>query len=444
MASTSSTHAHRLARSCCPTIVPSSAVMRLHFLLLSLSWVLVPMLADAQVTPSAEAAPALPATGPEVSAPAKPVEAPPAVEVAPEPSQGREASQPKEVANWIAERERFVVAVERGERTGSGLLIGSEGLVLTARSVIDTPGALRVWADGDEPVEARVIVVDEDLAVLRITEGKLPHGFSLAKERPVFEVGLGEELVILSLPIGIGAAGLRVLPARHPPMPAFLRATRVEPDRIYAEGRFGSGAAGAAVFTRDGALLGINTGDPTLPFFMLGRIADARTVLERAQHPDQQPVFKAKASRALEGGLGVTFGGGGIGIDDRFGFRRNHLLLSVRATLTWKVIEPERTSIFVAESRFFVMPAIGATWKLQSGRLSTSLGAALGSVHRERTVVNDQGTRSEGDDQPRIRPMLDITLRDGYLFISSAVELWRDPTLFLSIGLNMDTALKSR
>jgi S1-C subfamily serine protease len=125
-----------------------------------------------------------------------------------------------DLADLVARVSPSVVGVEHGRGGGSGLIVASDGYVLTNRHVARAGPArsLRVVLLGGEPIRAEIVGTDArtDLAVVRVDERNLP-ALQLAETAQLrvgqIAVGIGNPLGFeRSVSLGIVSALYRSLP----------------------------------------------------------------------------------------------------------------------------------------------------------------------------------------------------------------------------------------
>lgn len=149
---------------------------------------------------------------------------------------------------------RFGNEARRGE--GSGVIIDSEGVILTNAHVVDGAIAVRVRLADNREFEAQVVALDApaDLAVLRIKG---------ASNLPVLPLGdsddllLGETVIAIGNPLGLGltvstgvvASTARDLPVGDGPVQTWIQ----------TDAAINPGNSGGALIDLEGRLVGINT-----------------------------------------------------------------------------------------------------------------------------------------------------------------------------------------
>jgi hypothetical protein len=102
---------------------------------------------------------------------------------------------------------------------------------------------------------------------------------------------------------------------------------------------------------------------------------------------------------------------------------------------------PVKTDTFETRSRTWVALQIGSQWKMsQSGVMFACAGASLGG--RRTDVVTYGVTRADRwtntMSQMLVRPVLDLGVRDGSLYVGLSVEAWKQPAAYFSIGLGWE------
>jgi hypothetical protein len=141
-------------------------------------------------------------------------------------------------------------------------------------------------------------------------------------------------------------------------------------------------------------------------------------------------------------GLGLAVGEVGLGFDLRSTFRRNRLLVSTHLLSIWRRLMPVKTDTFETRSRTWVALQLGSQWRVsQSGVMFACAGASLGG--RQTDVVTYGATRADqrtsATSQMLVRPVLDLGVRDGALYVGLSVEAWKQPAAYFSIGVGWET-----
>ena len=137
--------------------------------------------------------------------------------------------------------------------TGSGVLISTDGKVMTAAHVVHLADRIVVEFLGGERVGARIVASDEDADVSLLQLDSVPTGALVATLGDSDRVAIGEPVFIIGAPYGIG----HTLSAGHV-------SGRHAPDTIY------HGLAKAEFLQTDAAINQGNSGGPM--FDMHGRV----------------------------------------------------------------------------------------------------------------------------------------------------------------------------
>ena len=136
---------------------------------------------------------------------------------------------------------------------GSGVLISSDGKVMTAAHVVHLADRIVVDFLGGERVDAHIVASDADADVSLLQLDKVPDGALVAMLGDSDQVQIGEAVFIIGAPYGIG----HTLSAGH-------ISGRHEPDTVY------HGLAKAEFLQTDAAINQGNSGGPM--FDMQGRV----------------------------------------------------------------------------------------------------------------------------------------------------------------------------
>lgn len=139
---------------------------------------------------------------------------------------------------------------------GSGVIVRSEGIVITNHHVIKRADQIRVVLSDRRELEAKVILADEktDLAVLRLqdVEGPLPY----LKLRDSDDLEVGDLVLAIGNPFGVGQTVTGGI------VSALARAAGGVSDFsffIQTDAAINPGNSGGALITMDGRLVGVNT-----------------------------------------------------------------------------------------------------------------------------------------------------------------------------------------
>jgi S1-C subfamily serine protease len=149
-----------------------------------------------------------------------------------------------------------------GKATGSGVIFGRNGLVLTNAHVVDEADSLSVTLSTSEPLRARLVGrnVANDLAVLRVRRAGLP----VARFGRSADLRVGDPTIVVGSPFGFqGSVTTGVVSALH-------RVVRVPDsegvgdgreliDAIQTDAAINPGNSGGALADTNGRVVGIST-----------------------------------------------------------------------------------------------------------------------------------------------------------------------------------------
>ena len=140
--------------------------------------------------------------------------------------------------------------------TGSGVLVSTDGKVLTAAHVVQIADEVSVELPGGESVTARVIgtVVKADLALLQLS--RVPAGMQPARLGDSASVQVGEQVFVVGAPYGI-AHTLTVghVSGRHKPNTVYAEIPLAE--FIQTDAAINQGNSGGPMFNMRGEVIGI-------------------------------------------------------------------------------------------------------------------------------------------------------------------------------------------
>ena len=156
-----------------------------------------------------------------------------------------------------------------GSGSGSGAIIGTDGLILTNDHVIAAGidnGSIEVLLTSGRTAEATVVGTDPitDLALLQIEGRRLPT-LRLAPQEPL---QVGQPVVALGAPLGLSGtvtAGIISALGRNIPVPMSTGGTTVLTGAIQTDASINPGNSGGPLVTCDGRLIGVNTAISTVP-----------------------------------------------------------------------------------------------------------------------------------------------------------------------------------
>jgi serine protease Do len=112
--------------------------------------------------------------------------------------------------------------VTRFNETGSGVLVSSDGRVMTASHVVNAMDEITVESLGGESVRAKIISSDADADVSLLQLERVPAGMKAAKLADSSTVKVGDQVMVIGAPYGLAhsmSAGW--ISARWPPNTIF-------------------------------------------------------------------------------------------------------------------------------------------------------------------------------------------------------------------------------
>jgi len=139
---------------------------------------------------------------------------------------------------------------------GSGVLVSSDGKVLTAAHVVQIADEVAVEFLGGETVPARVVASETraDLALLQLE--RVPAGAQPAKLGDSSRMPVGEQIVIIGAPYGIAhTLTVGYLSARHKPYSIFAEMPLAE--FLQTDAAINQGNSGGPMFNLQGEVVGI-------------------------------------------------------------------------------------------------------------------------------------------------------------------------------------------
>ena len=145
--------------------------------------------------------------------------------------------------------------VMTGQGLGSGVLISSDGHILTAAHVVQVADKVRVEFSNGDTVSAKVVSSEPqaDLALLKIR--KVPGKAVVAKLGDSDAMKIGSEVFVVGAPYGLSyTLTVGHLSARHKPysMPGALLAEHFQTDAAINQGN-----SGGPMFNKNGEVIGI-------------------------------------------------------------------------------------------------------------------------------------------------------------------------------------------
>jgi len=163
----------------------------------------------------------------------------------------------------IAQRARPAIAQIRvegkeGDASGSGVLIRSDGHVLTNFHVVDGADAVKVVLDNGRELSAKVLGTDPetDVAVVKVDGGPFP----VARVGSAAELKVGQPAIAIGSPLGLAggpSVTVGVVSALHRRLD-----TRTGPpllDMIQTDAPISPGSSGGALLDAGGSVIGLTT-----------------------------------------------------------------------------------------------------------------------------------------------------------------------------------------
>ena len=150
---------------------------------------------------------------------------------------------------------------QEAQSLGSGVLISSDGYVLTNEHVVEGASAIRATLLDGRALEAEMVGsdVENDLALLKLrrTAGAAPLPFLTLRRRP--DLMVGETVVAIGNPFGLQSTVTRgVISALNRTVNS-EKSGRTYADFIQTDASINPGNSGGALVDLDGGLAGINT-----------------------------------------------------------------------------------------------------------------------------------------------------------------------------------------
>ena len=175
------------------------------------------------------------------------------------------AQTPREVFEKVAPsvvvirargREVTVSGPTRFTETGSGLLVSSDGKVMTAAHVVQTLDEISVDFLGGETVRARVVASEPAADVSLLQLDRVPSGVTVASMADSGAVRVGDQVIIVGAPYGLShSLSVGYISARWPAntvYPAMPLAEFFQTDAV-----INTGNSGGPMFDMSGRVIGI-------------------------------------------------------------------------------------------------------------------------------------------------------------------------------------------
>jgi S1-C subfamily serine protease len=152
--------------------------------------------------------------------------------------------------------QKSLLALLPSESLGTGVVLSSDGLILTAAHVVAGAERVRVKLLGGEPLPARVVFADDaaDVALLRLET--IPAGLTPARLGDSDGARKGETVYVIGNPIGIEfSLSSGVISGRHPGSHVF--GGSVEAEVIQTDAAINSGNSGGPIFNSRGEVIAV-------------------------------------------------------------------------------------------------------------------------------------------------------------------------------------------
>ena len=159
----------------------------------------------------------------------------------------------QQIVRGTTKMETFTLADQ-----GSGVLISSQGQVITAAHLVKTADSITVRINGGDEVRAKVIASEPaaDIALLQLE--RTPDGAVVAPLGESDDTRIGERVFIIGAPYGLRrTVTVGYISGRHQPLPAFGPFAPVE--LFKTDAGIHHGSSGAPLFNMKGRVIGIAT-----------------------------------------------------------------------------------------------------------------------------------------------------------------------------------------
>jgi serine protease Do len=144
------------------------------------------------------------------------------------------------------------------EGLGSGILISSEGLILTAAHVVQTAEDVKVVFKNEEVIPAKIIATEKtaDVALIKLVWPPSDKDIYIPKVADSDKVKIGEQVFVIGSPYGL-AQSLSVghISARHEKKSVAHNMTLME--FFQTDAAINTGNSGGPMFNMDGEVIGI-------------------------------------------------------------------------------------------------------------------------------------------------------------------------------------------
>ena len=154
------------------------------------------------------------------------------------------------------EHDRKTVELLPSQSLGTGVVLSTNGLVLTAAHVVAGADRIGVKPKGGEPLAARVVFTDEDADIALLRLETTPASLAPAKLGDSSRVRKGETTYVIGNPDGIELSlSTGVVSGRHPIRHVF--GGTVEAEVIQTDAAINSGNSGGPIFNSRGEVIAI-------------------------------------------------------------------------------------------------------------------------------------------------------------------------------------------
>ena len=153
------------------------------------------------------------------------------------------------VAELVVTLEPSVVQIFVPSRTGSGIVISADGLVITNAHVVDRYPTPQVRMPGGLTYQGNVVGLDEkiDIALIQLRDARALKPVVLGNSDTV---AVGDEVLAMGFPLGSPTLTKGIVSGKS---------IEEEVERIQTDAALNPGNSGGPLFNRDGQLVGVNT-----------------------------------------------------------------------------------------------------------------------------------------------------------------------------------------
>ncbi len=202
----------------------------------------------------------------------------------------------------------FPETYRRGEVLGSGLVISSDGYVVTNAHVVENAAEVIVTLPGGHRYDVEDIFIDPltDISLLKIDASNLP----IARLGDSNDLIIGEWVVALGNPLGLfdvskqPTATAGIISGLHMDFPR-KELGRVYQDMIQTDASINSGNSGGPLVNAEGEVIGINSFIFTESEYSLGSIGIGFAIpINRVREVVEELKTKGRVDRSFTTGLG--------------------------------------------------------------------------------------------------------------------------------------------